>query len=479
MDITPVVAQVPGQLAQAIGEIRRQVGDAAFRWAIRELQRQGASIQQAIRGAVNHFSGGGRKRSRFEINLGPTPARVAKKLDFDPPAMNYADDVNYSRTKVSVGSKKRRSADAIFSAQIGALEETVYRWQACSKSLLGPGYLPLGYGAFHQFQTVQFLPMHMMSLTMHPNYPINGELGCHKRGMFRIAYLNAENQGVAPGRMGFQWLKNQSFTGAPSGLAEWQDESGNDNAMDGNQTFHKWTDIRLNLYGSNLVPLEYRIMLLTGLPEEMQPIESGAIGDYSSAAAVEASFPIEINDPINQFILDHTRNVIGNPLTGSGTDEDYKGKFRVVSDKTYKIPCLSYGNAASNSTTSAVNSTNVKNVNMFIRHDRFRQYDWRQRTTNRALNTNIEDTGWNINKLSNLIGQAEYCDVDREERLFFVITCNSAALQIGPHYDVTNPVGGPQPDLIDPLAPANDIHGSYDIVVRNCFRNSTGANPIP
>jgi len=460
--------------------LRNAVGPANFDYSLDQFLRNGYTLARAVR-TIARETGltlqKHRTRSRFEKNLGADPFAkrqkkdpVIKKLTFEsePTAIMSGEDVNFRRSKYTLGRSKNRSANQLFKAQLGGMQESIFRWQSASKSLLGPGRIPIGYGQNSVVSTsAQAVPVHMMSLTTHPGFPETPTLGCRLQGLFRFAYFNS----VPPtgGHFGYQFMPSQTREGLNLGTSQWVSESGPlTPSTQISQVFHKWTDIRLNLYGSSSFPLSYRVQIVTGLPTEMQPLEFESIIASPTAAT---DFPIAINNPLNQMLLDLARPVIGNPITGSNTDKDYKGEFRIVSDKTFNIPCLSYGNAAAEDSILNVNSTNVRNVNMFIRHDRFRDYAWRQKTTDINQTVDIGGVGWNQTDISADTAASMYCDVDREERLFIIISCNAAELiNDAVDYNLYDSVAGAPPEG---LRQSYRTSGSYDIVVRNCFRDGT------
>lgn len=443
-------------------EIQAAVGREAFNWAVREAENQGLRANAALRRAINSFRFGSRgpvnyRNRKRDISGGIKPI----KLNFDDPkyAMS-SEDVNFKRSKMTIGGTRKRTANDLFKAEVGSMEELVWRWQACSASLLGPGRLPIGFGTDNaSFPNINCLPFHMMSLTNNPGLPENASFGCSKAGMFRYYFDKSS------GNMGYSFLKSQQADGAVTQPFPgwWTLEKGLAQNHTG-QIFHKYTDIRINLYGSTLYPLKYKVMLVTKLPLEMSPLDRGVMANPITIPGND--FTLLNNTPLSQFILDHVRPLVTNPIIGSNSDEDYKGKFRVVSQKTYHIPCLTYGNAAAEAGNSAVNSTNVHNVNMFVRHDRYRDYKWHQLSTDVVRTNNPGGVGFDV--IDTAVNDAgdTLCDVDREERLYLVISCDTGALINNSDYLPTGPFCGPDGDTIG----AHQVSGSYDIVVRNCFR---------
>lgn len=461
-----------------------------FDQAVGAALRDGLTLARAIRTVARLFRDNGVRlpnyqiqntRSRFESNLLEGPRKrdregrikdidqVQKKLDFEDPAaaiMTYNDDVNFKRSKMTLGRVKKRSANDVFKATIGNMTETIYRWQSCSSNLLGPGKNIIGFGINTAETNGNFkrvVPFHMMSLTHHPDFTDNLQLGCINRGMFR--FVNAWS-GQYAGHFGYQFLGSTLSNGSPA-TGSWHLEKGiSSEAI--SQVFHKWTDVRLNLYGSTLYPLKYRVRVVKGMPTEMQPLEYEAWQSGGGLPVAAADVPIFETTPLNEFILDSVRPLVSNPIIGSNSDETYKGKVKVVSDKTYVLPCMSYGTAAAEG-ASTINATNVRSVNMFIRHDRFRDYQWSSMPADKAMNNDLGGVGWTTTDANQTTIGSMLSDVDREERMFLIITCTAPALENAPIYSVSSTV---VPGLADSVA-ARETTGTYDIVVRNCFRDGT------
>jgi len=441
-------------------EVRAAAGEYAWQLAISQARRQGANLRQAVEAAVHRLSQGRqgpanyRNRKR-DISGGIKPL----KLNFEEPERSPMTEVNFTRSKLTVGGTRKRSANDLFKSQIGGMDELIYRWQATSASLLGPGRVPIGFGYDSgAFPEVNCLPFHCMSLTTNPGFAQNDTLGCNSNGLFRYFYDKSS------GNMGYSYLYSQLANGATSAGSSWSTEKGLSQTNTG-QVFHKFTEIRLNLYGSMLYPLKYKVMLVTDMPLEMQPKERGYMQNPITVPGDD--FTLLNNTPLNQFILDHCRPLVTNPIVGGNSDEDYKGKYKIVTQKTYNIPCMTYGDALAQVTDNQiVNSVNVHNVNMFIRHDRFRDYKWHQLSTDILRTNNPGGVGFDVTDVAQNNAGDTVCDVDREQRLFLIISCNAGRLENGVAYTPTGPFGGPTADSGLP----SPTSGSYDIVVRNCFR---------
>lgn len=474
---TPGVSVGQRVVDTVIGQVGRQV----FRNAVAESYRLGArTVQQAVDYAVYRLREGpgtvkytNRKRD-IEGEIKP------EKLNFDDiqaEPQSMGDDIQFSRVKSSIGRPRKRSASELWKHEIGRLQEYVFRWQRCSLSLLGPGATPLSYGrdpaqsAVQQQPTV-VCPVHVMSLT---NCPLFGSLtseGAHFRGMARLVYRKPRTDIQEPiqGNFGYQWLSSQTHNGIYNNNGSWQFEKGNESAARDNhvdKVFHKYTDIRMNLYGSMRFPLDYTVTVVSGMPLEMQMFNLPSVETTVASGPTVNDFPIEDNTPLSEFLLNQVRPIISNPILGNSAADKYKGKFRILHKKKYHVPCLSYGDAVDLvNNSSLIDSTNVKQVNLFLRHDRFRDYKWLTNTADVVDNDDLAGMGFDQTEIQTERGLASLCDVDYKERVFLMITCTSPQTYDNVVQNVAGAVFGPE--VVQSIA--LNTTGTYDIVVRNCFR---------
>jgi len=379
-----------------------------------------------------------------------------KKLNFDEPE-TMSNSVMFTRSSTRVGRKRRRTAQQLFTASVAQMPEQIWRWQRVSPSLLGPGENDLAYGA-NGASTLQVCPFHIMSLTNNLLFPPSITFGCKRNGMHRIYYDEVARA------FGYQNLIGQNNEGTFA-TNEWQLETGVPRLgtanIDPKGIFHKWTEIRFNLYGSAYYPLKYEILLVTAMPTEM------SIFDYP--AGIPAPIFQETN--LNAFLREHVKDYIGNPIIGSTVDQqDYKSKFKIVRRKLVTVEPLSYGDAAAQvgpPAIAGVDASNVKNVNMFIRHDRYRDYDWTPLATDQTLQNRLDGIGFDQQNTNSTVNASGISDVDREERLYLIIKCSAPRLLDSNAYAVTGPTAPVtllSPTQIPPFT------GSYDVVVRNCYR---------
>lgn len=463
---------------QDVEYFRQTLGEYAFEQALALAQQYREPIVKVLKAAVRNIDKP-RLKSRFDrLTSGfgeegePSTIPRGNKRDIEgniiPKQLDFgeniimSDNVNFSRSTMKIGRSKKRSANDVFKAQIGQMKEFVFRWQHASNSLLGPGSIPISFGHGTENVQNQLLPFHIMSLTTHPTFAADNTLGCHDQGMARVVY-RAPFSGFA-GDIGYNWVNSENAQGG-FGAGSWQYEKGLVN-LTTSDVFHKWTDIRLNLYGSLSYPMVYNVMIVTGMPREMQLFENLKVSNTVNSAAASSDFPVKNQSPLNEFIIDKVRPLLTNPIKGSNSNDTYKGKFRIMANRTIRIPCLTYGDASAVG-AGVVQSTNVKNLNIFLRHDRFRDYAWHARATDETKALELSNNSWTQTDQSSTAANSLLCDVDREERVFLIITCNAPQLtQDNDRYNILV-----QPDL--PATPALKVEGSYDIVVRNCFRDGS------
>lgn len=400
-----------------------------------------------------------RKRTRREREL------VKKKLDFEEKSTlelprfgqssNMTDAVQFRRSYDRMGRKKRRTASQLFNADIGRMSEIVFRWQQVSSSLLGPGNQVIAFGKAPAPATGYVCPLVFSSLTCNPMFPNSADFGARKVGLHRLTYEPSTKA------FGHQFYRTQDKDGAQV-LGEWQVEAGV--APDPVTSkvdpviFHKWSEIRLNLYGSAYYPLTYEIVVLTDMGIDMSPF------DYSSGGT-----PIFESTNLNAFFRDQCKDYIGNPIVGSSVNRsEFRDKFKVVRRKIVKIDPLSYQNAAVQElNVEFIDISNVRNVNMFIRHDRFRNYGWSPKTADQDLQTGLDGRGFDTQNISELSTASGYSDVDREERLYVMIKCTAGkAVEAAEFGIITADV--PAVELSQQSIPP--FSGSFDIIMRNCFR---------
>lgn len=389
---------------------------------------------------------------------------------------NMNDAVNFRRVKTVIGSTRKRTANELFKKSIGEGTEFVFRWQACSKNLIGPGFRPIGYGGLTsaEVNVGSTMPCVVMSLTTCPIgdgdnvMDSNASIGCIDQGLCKIVYFEPGTPAVS-GHFGWQSYESQNYEGTLKTDAKWELEKGPAGLsplyrLTSSKIFHKYTDIRLNLYGSKLYPLDYNVYIVKVKGAEMIPFVYAETQGYAGIPP-PADFPIAKGSKLNNFLRDLNRPIILNPLVGGNAPDEYKDDITIMKHKKYHVPAFAYGDAAAIG-AGAVQSTNIVNANVFLRHDRHREYGWNPNIDSVTFNDEMNDVGWTKTNVNS--GDARcWKDLDFDERVFMYITCSCPKRLEGTNY---NPESAPPlTQAVLPGNPAFDVEGSYDIVVRNCF----------
>lgn len=433
--------------------------------------------------AVDTLKRAWRDYSQVQYGPGFNKRRVVKRRKKAPPPppppppsspvllgsnIKMSGAVEHVRLTSKVGRKRKRSATELFNNEIGRMEEHRIRWQNVSPSMVGPGARVITYGKGVNMPASttlnRVLPIHFMSLTTFPGSyasttPEALAVGARNVGMNRLVY-RAPVSGFQ-GQFGYQSYQNQISTGGLGAVPTWHYEQGLASTNIADRAFHKWTDIRLNLYGALHYPMKYEVMLVTGMDEDMALLQLPPVTDGTTAA----DFPIVDDTPLGDFCRDMTRDLIGNPIIGHTSNRFDKGKYKVIYKKKVYVEPLANADAA----IADVHTTNVKNLNIFIRHDRFRNYAWRKPAADTAYHDNFDEPGWDRTDIASSSLVSAFAEVDYMERVFLFIKCNSPLLAESDDYLVTSPVV--EVPILDQSTQL-PAQGSYDIVVRQSFRTS-------
>jgi len=351
------------------------------------------------------------------------------------------DGVRFSRERHLIGRKKRKNyvkmADLLTGK--GTLRT---RWSATSNSLVGPGKVPIGFGSATGAANFQVLPIHFISLTCNPMGIANSFKGAHRRGLFRI--VRDQNTGET----GWNYFESQGAQGVNQWLADgrWTNEVDTTDTINQNSLYHKWTEIRLNLYGAKYIPLVYTISLVQ-MPQNFDP-------QKTDSWAPGVGLPNGEFDEFSRWMEDASRPLIANPINVSGSEKEYKKHVKVIKKYTVRMNPLSYSNAADES-TAPVHVGNVRQFKAFIRHDRFRMYNWAEHTSNFATDKNFDDLGFDTTS-----GDQNLSDVQWGKRLYLMITCTTGPAVTSDAYSIYE--RRPYEYTAMP-----SYEGTYDIVVRN------------
>lgn len=356
-----------------------------------------------------------------------------------------AGGVRFSRERHRVGRKKRRESVRMRDVLNGRSVLRM-RWQATSNSLVGPGKVPLGYGLYTGTnETIETLPIHFISLTNMGLGQASQEKGVHLPGLVRTV------RDKSNGTIGFERFEVQESAGvnAWDTTGHWQVESNVIPAIaTGESFFHKWSEVRMNLYGAKYIPLTYTIKLIQ-VPQEY---DIGKHPYWTPGVAL----PYSEFDQTTRWIEDVSRGLIANPINVTGTKKEYKSSVKVLKSYSVTIAPLSYSNAASE-TSAPVHVGNVRQFKTFIRHDRFRQYDWAENAANVTTDKEFADLGFDTKH-----ADVMYCDVKWGQKVYMMISCTTGPLVNTQAYDIY--VQRPFEYTEIP-----NYEGTYDILVRNEF----------
>jgi len=365
-----------------------------------------------------------------------------------------AGGVKFSREKHLVGKRKRRNRAKLADVFSG-YAPLRYRWQLVSNTLTGPGRVPISFGGNLATDGEHHsMPVHFMSLTQNPFISdaalLQGK-GCYKHGLYKVI----RNPGT--GAFGYQYYDSNTSVGmnSYSGDGSWQAEAldngvPNTYSFQPDRLFHKWTEIKFNLYGAKHIPLVYTINVVQ-MPKEFNPHQYPPDGVVAPITTGQPEFC-----EFSRWMEDINRALLCNPINTTGTKKEYKTNVRLI--KSYKINMqpLSYTNAAAEG-EAPVKVGNVRQFKIFMRHDRWRNYCWAEDDVNIVQDRNFADLGWDVYST-----QKPVTDVAWGKRLYMFITCTTGAISDGPQNNIrtNNPVQ---------LTDIPSDYGTYDIIVRNEF----------
>lgn len=372
-----------------------------------------------------------------------------------------AGGVKFSRERHLVG-KRKRSNTIKKSDLFKGMSVIRGRWQLSSKTLTGPGRVPISFGGYSTTDANHHvMPVHFMSLTQ---CPYNGAAlvdhakGCDRFGLYRVI-RNHTN-----GKFGYQPYQCNTSVGVNSYdvFGRWQAEQKN-NGVDFDQPdqysslYHKWTEVRLNLYGAKHIPLVYTINIVQ-MPKEFSPFQHAPDGSVGGITTGQDEF-----NQFSRWMEDINRSLLCNPINVTGTDKEYKKHVKIVKQYKINMQPLSYTNAAAEG-TAPVKVGNVRQFKIFMRHDRWRQYAWAETAINVVQDRDFSDLGWDMKQDENPV-----TDVSWNKRLYMFITCTTGAITDGLQNNLTT--GYPYQ-----LEDIPSDYGTYDIIVRNEFLEPSGVS---
>lgn len=365
-----------------------------------------------------------------------------------------AGGVKFSRERHLVG-KRRRTNRIKKSDLFRGMTPIRGRWQLSSKTLTGPGRVPIGFGGYVTTDANHHvMPVHFMSLTQLPynnSVLVDSAKGAHYYGLYRVI-RNFNN-----GQFGYQPFQSNTSAGVNNydAFGRWQAETLNNGRGFGDpdqfsSLYHKWTEVRLNLYGAKHIPLVYTINIVK-MPKEFSPFQHDPDGSVSGVTTGQGEF-----NQFSRWMEDINRSLLCNPINVTGTDREYKKHVKIVKQYKINMQPLSYTNAAAEG-SAPVKVGNVRQFKIFLRHDRWRNYAWAETQLNVSQDRDFSDLGWDVKDDENPV-----TDVSWGQRLYMFISCTTGEISDGPQNNVRTGYPYQMEDI------PSDF-GTYDIIVRNEF----------
>jgi len=381
------------------------------------------------------------------IRLGATAAAAGysvyqrynnrSRASYSEPA-SMSGGMTVSRARRRTGRLKKRSANQVFRLLQRSGQEYIYRWQQTSREYLGPGRVFIGMG--NTDATYDRMPIHFMSLTNCPGGLINLAKGCNNAiSMCRVSFNKITGDWAYNGD-----VQSQTYLGADATDYQWQLETNNATVYGEtvNGLFHKYTDIKLNLYGTYSVPIHYTVTLCT-MPEQLDPLSFSA----ANAGGVIAE-GTECANMLKDMAVDLLHNNFGKNTSKSTWRKDMK----IIKEYKCTIQPLPYSDQQAEQTVPVGYSSaaHIKELKWFIRHDRYRNYKWSRDTAETLEHRDLGLPGWDVIQPRQIM-----CDVEWGKRVFLIIRASC-----------------PQRNGVDPIFMQDAyaaVNGSYDLSIRNSF----------
>lgn len=315
----------------------------------------------------------------------------------------------------------------------------IVRWQATSATYLGPGKIFLGWAKWDVNNEKH--PIHCMSLTHYPYGEADpGEGKENSTGMVEWWYNKAN------GTYNWQRVPNQLSDGTDNAEGNWVQEriDTNINVLQGGCVYHKYSDVKINLYGTLEVPITYTVMLLQ-VPHDY---------DFNT---VTRSTPLTTDDDLNNMNRDIARTLLYSTVQNNGYPE-WRKYCRIVRQYRCTInPPAKTDAAAYAADTTA---TSIREVRWFIRHDRYRNYKWNKNSNNNNIegSKDFNTASWDIYQPFNNENEPAH-----GSRLYMYITATS------PKPAAASDFAAGDAQLKYATNNTMKYNGSYDIAVRNHF----------
>lgn len=339
----------------------------------------------------------------------------------------------FSRRK-GVYGKRKRGFRLVKQVADSVTSPVIYRFQGVSRFGAGGGLFACSQRV-HTDGNLIGMPLHLYDLT---GMPMNGTP--------RAGFVAYWDNPLAGSPVSFQSIEGQPPNGAGALSPYWYPESMSTGLTDTKRAnvFHRWTSIKMNLYGTYGLPTWYRIDLVK--------FDDDCCPGYASGTGVEM---------VSTFQYLTKPYIYSNLLNG---DPEQKKEFKIL--RTWKYMIQPFGpddqNTINSANTYSDRSPHFREVKLFIRHDMERKYDWKRlNDADHTDNPSFEqyNTGGNDSIAGNVYPSA---------RLFLMIRAMSAyrrqvAVNV-PNGFVQFPNPGLEPSDASPL-----YEPSYDIVIRNRF----------
>lgn len=348
--------------------------------------------------------------------------------------MNQGTFVSHARLRT--GRKRQRTANKCFRSLVSNGDTVITRWQQTSATYLGPGKVFIGWGLIDA--NLDRLPIHFISLTSNPKFLDSPAKGCFKGNSMCRVYYNKTTGDYA-------WASDvfsQDYTGATAATASWQyerDDSGLGGSPLANRCFHKWTDIRLNLYGTYSVPINYEVLVCT-MTEENDPLQ------FLQGVAIPEGASC------NNMFKDMTRELLNDTVSVNTSRQQWRKNMRIIKSFKCTIQPLSQSDQVDVPNAAVTSKApHIKEIKWFIRHDRFRDYKWSRLGTQTTEDRDFTNGGWDYSAPTQPLA-----DVEWGARVFLIIKASCPTrLASDPLY-------------CEPSTLAN-VNGSYDLSIRNSF----------
>lgn len=329
---------------------------------------------------------------------------------------------HFSQSRGRYGRRRRRT---LFSRIKNLEEKVIDRWQGVSQFGVGGGYYRI---AKQTDSGNTIMPFHVMDLSYQPNNTVGaGNFHGH-----RSFYIN----GVT-GNLSDEVMPSQLEDGSRALSGTFVQERGQAIA-DVGSVFHRWTQIKLNLYGSLNRPIKYKVFLFK--------MDDDACFGYTPTGDSESHLAFE--SLIKPYIYS---NLLGNV-------GEQKKHVRMLKQWNYVINPLNKIDAVTTEHVDSNHNPNFQEVKIFVRHNMNINYEWYDHPTTAQLKTDVP----NVDTFHTEAAQVN-AHASPSARLFFGIMATSgSAFAVAGEDDWRNVASD---DFVQ-------NYGSYDMVLRRCYTYS-------